>query len=174
VPWLRAHVGGLLGENLRTLEVRIDTGAAGCLPSLPELSRLVEAFREGGLAALVQTREQRDLMDRIQAAMAVIEGYCDHVMDVLGERLLPAFDGLREAMERRRRNRSAPERVLARLLGLELKLRQYEIGRGFCDAVVERVGLRGLNRVWEAPSELPTPTELRHPERWLERAPAPS
>src|SRR3712207_8746117 len=47
------------------------------------LFRSVDAFREGGLAALVQTREQRDLMDRMQATMAVIEGYSEHVMDAL-------------------------------------------------------------------------------------------
>ena len=39
----------------RTVEVRIEHGAAGGMPSLPDPRKLVEAFREGGLAALVQT-----------------------------------------------------------------------------------------------------------------------
>ena len=86
VPWLRDHLGGLVREYLATVEVRIERGAAGGLPSLPDPAKLVEAFREGGLAALVQTREQRALMDRMQAVMAVIEGYSEHVMDALGER----------------------------------------------------------------------------------------
>ena len=170
VTWLRGHLGDLLRGYLRTVEVRIDSGAAGGLPSLPDLGRIVESFREGGLAALVQTREQRDRMASIQATMAVVEGYCDHVMDALGARLLPVFEGLREAMESRRRSRSAPERMLQRLLGLDLKLRQYELGRTFCDAVVERAGIEGLNRVWDDPDALPTGAELRHPERWLGRS----
>jgi putative hydrolase len=101
--------------------------------------------------------------------MAVVEGYSEHVMDALGRELLPAYDGLREAMERRRRSRSAPQRIIERLLGLELKLRQYELGRGFCAAVAEREGMEGLNRAWASPEALPSQGELRQPDRWLER-----
>jgi coenzyme F420 biosynthesis associated uncharacterized protein len=175
VPWLRAHMAGLMREYMRTVEVRFERGAAGGLPSLPDPARIVQDFREGGLVALVQTREQRRLLERIQAAMAVIEGYSEHVMDAVGERVLPAYSGLREAMERRRRSRSYPERVLQRLLGLDLKLRQYEEGKAFCDAVVERRGVETLNRVWGAPESLPSPSELRDSAAWLERvAPRPA
>jgi coenzyme F420 biosynthesis associated uncharacterized protein len=169
VPWLRDHMSALIREYMETVDVKIQHGDAGALPSLPDLSKLVEAFREGGLAALVQSGEQRELMGRINAAMAVVEGYSEHVMDALGRELLPAYDGLREAMDRRRRSRSAPQRIIERLLGFELKLRQYELGRTFCDAVVAREGMEGLNRVWASPESLPTPAELRQPERWLER-----
>src|SRR5918992_2088102 len=169
VPWLRDHVGALIREYMDTVDLRIERGNAGALPSLPDLSELVEAFREGGLAALVQTGEQRELMARLNAAMAVIEGYSEHVMDALGRRLLPAYDGLREAMDRRRRSRSAPQRIIERLLGFELKLRQYELGRGFCEAVAEREGMEGLNRAWASPEALPGPAELEQPDHWLER-----
>jgi coenzyme F420 biosynthesis associated uncharacterized protein len=173
VGWLRDHLRGLIREYLDTVEVRIDSGAAGGLPTLPSPSRIVEAFREGGLAALVQTREQRELMNRIQAAMSVIEGYAEHVMDALGPKLLPAYAGLRDAMERRRRSRSAPERILERLLGMDLKMRQYEMGRAFCDAVAEDGGMDALNRVWGSPEALPSVNELRRPADWLARNAAP-
>lgn len=169
VPWLRGYLGELLEQYLATVDVRIERGAAGGLPSLPDPARIVEAFREGGLMALVQTREQRRLMERVQAAMALVEGYAEHVMDAVGARVLPAYEGLREAMERRRRSRSAPERVLQRLLGLDMKMRQYEIGKRFCDAVVERHGLDRLNRAWDAPADLPTLAELERPEAWVAR-----
>ncbi len=169
VSWLRGYLGELLEQYLATVDVRFERGAAGGLPSLPDPARLVELFREGGLMALVQTGEQRRLMDKVQATMALVEGYSEHVMDSVGARVLPAYDGLREAMERRRQRRSAPERVLQRLLGLDLKLRQYELGKRFCDAVVERHGLERLNRAWQAPAELPTLRELERPEAWVER-----
>ena len=38
-------------------------------------TQAIETFRDGGLAALVQSEDQRAQMERIQAAMAVIEGY---------------------------------------------------------------------------------------------------
>jgi coenzyme F420 biosynthesis associated uncharacterized protein len=169
VPWLREHLGSLIREYLATVEVRIERGSAGGLPSLPNPARLLESFREGGLVALVQTREQRAIMDRMQATMSVIEGYSEHVMDAVGSDVLPAYEGLRDAMDRRRRSRSAPERVLQRLLGLEMKMRQYELGKKFSDAVVDGHGIAVLNRVWESPEALPTPAELRRPDVWVER-----
>src|SRR3954453_23262854 len=146
VPWLRDHFASLVRSYLDTVEVRIDRGAAGGVPLLPQPAKLVEAFREGGLAALVQTRTQRDIMGRIQAMMSVIEGYSEHVMDALGETVLPAYAGLRDAMERRRRSRSAPERVLERLLGLDFKMRQYEVGQGLLGAPVAGGGGGGGRR----------------------------
>ena len=100
-------------------------------------------------------------MERIQSAMAVIEGYSEHVMDAVGARVLPAYAGLRDAMERRRRSRSYPEQILQRLLGLDLKMRQYELGKKFSDAVVDAHGVAMLNRVWEAPESLPSSAELQ-------------
>ena len=169
VPWLRDHMGSLMRDYLGTVEVRIERGAAGGLPSMPDMRELVERFREGGLVALVQTREQRDIFDRIQAVMSVIEGYSEHVMDAVGERVLPAYEGLRDAMERRRRSRSAPERVLQRMLGLDLKMRQYEQGKRFCDAVAASHGIETLNEVWASPDSIPTLAEIDDPEAWVIR-----
>lgn len=172
VPWLREHLGGLMRQYLSTVDVRIDRGAAGGLPTLPNPGQLVERFREGGLAALVQSSEQRDVLDRIQAAMALVEGHAEHVMDALAPELVPGYEGMRTAMDARRRSRSAPERALQKLLGLDLKLRQYEIGKGFCDAVVAEGGLELLNRAWQSPAALPVLAELESPEAWIARAPA--
>jgi coenzyme F420 biosynthesis associated uncharacterized protein len=169
VPWLREHMSGLLRRYVSTLEVRIESGAAGGLPSLPDPSRLVDSFREGGLAALVQSPEQRALMEEIQAAMSVIEGYSEHVMDAIAAETIPGHEELREAMTLRRRSRSWPQRILERLLGFDVKLRQYEQGKQFADAVVERAGIEGLNRVWLTPDALPSPAELDDPDAWLSR-----
>jgi coenzyme F420 biosynthesis associated uncharacterized protein len=175
VPWLREHLSGILREYLSTVDVRIERGSAGGLPSMPNLSRLVETFREGGLAALVQTRRQRGLMERAQATMAVVEGYSEHVMDEIARDVIPGHEELRSAMDARRRSRSAPQRIIERLLGFDVKLRQYELGKSFCDAVATAGGMDALNRVWGSPEALPTADELESPEAWLERVgPAPA
>src|SRR3954451_15588168 len=172
VPWLRDHLGGLLRAYLDTVDVQINVGAAGGLPSMPNIQGLVERFRDGGLMALIQNREQREIMDQLQPVMAVIEGYSEHVMDALGVTLVPGYEKLREAMDRRRRSRSAPERILQKLLGLDMKLRQYEQGKRFCDAVVDQVGIDGLNAVWRPPDHMPTPAELADPGVWVTRTQA--
>jgi uncharacterized protein (DUF2342 family) len=201
VPWLRGHMGGLLKEYLETVDVTLDgagggkatDGAADDAPprgprgrsggllggaldklremDVPDPSELASRFRDGGLAALVQNDEQRDVMERMQAAMAVVEGHAEHVMDALAPELVPQHEGLRAAMDERRQSRSAPERVLLRLLGMEMKLRQYKIGKEFCDAVVADGGIASLNRVWAGPEALPTLAELDRPADWLARQP---
>jgi uncharacterized protein (DUF2342 family) len=72
-------------------------------------------------------------------------------------------------MERRRRSRSAPQRLLERLLGFDVKLRQYEQGKRWADAVAAEAGMDGLNQVWSSPEALPSGRELEHPGKWLER-----
>ena len=101
--------------------------------------------------------------------MSLIEGHAEHVMDAVGADLLPALPQLRAAMTRRRENRGTPWKVLERLLGLELKLRQYEVGKAFCDAVVAAGGPAALARVWSSPEALPSAQELAEPALWLER-----
>jgi len=101
--------------------------------------------------------------------MAVVEGYSEHVMDAIAAEAIPGHERLREAMDARRHSRSAPERLIERLLGLNLKLRQYEQGKAFCDAVAREGGIEALNRVWGSPEALPTEPELDDPAGWLER-----
>jgi putative hydrolase len=105
----------------------------------------------------------------MQAAMSLIEGHAEHTMDVIGVELLPSLERLRAAMSRRRRDRGLPWRVLERLMGLELKMRQYEQGRSFCDMVVADGGAEMLARAWSGPQALPTQAEIEQPALWLTR-----
>lgn len=173
VPWLRDHLAALVRELLGSVEVSIDASRLLRLPSTQDLRALVDAVRSGDLLTLVTRPEQRELIDRIQTTMSVLEGYAEHVMDAVGATVLTSLPELRAAMQRRRQSRSGLARVLARLLGIELKLRQYEDGKRFCDAVVERAGVAALHRAFSSPATLPTLAELDDPEAWLART-APS
>src|SRR3978361_817357 len=113
----------------------------------------------------------------MQSFMAVLEGYAEHVMDAVGAEVLPDLPKLRGALDRRRRDRSGLLRIFEKLIGMDLKLRQYEQGKRFCDAVVESGGIAALNRVWEGPEQMPTLAEIDDPDSWLARTtsgPAPA
>jgi coenzyme F420 biosynthesis associated uncharacterized protein len=169
VPWLRGHLAAMLRELLESVDVEVDWKAVARLPTRDDVEALVRAVREEGLVMVVAGRERRGLLERLQATMAVVEGHAEHVMDAVGRDALPDLDALRAALDRRRAERSAAWRLLERLLGLELKLRQYEVGKAFCDAVVERAGVERLHTVFSAPEALPTWQELQDPEAWLAR-----
>src|ERR1700744_5315943 len=169
VPWLHAHVAGLVRELLTSAEVRLETPRKLRIPSTDEVKRVLGHLREGDLISIVTTTPERDTLDRVQAVMAVIEGHAEHVMDAVAPDLLPSLPKLRAALDRRRRSQSGLSRLVAKLLGLELKLRQYEQGKFFCDAVVRAAGPEALNRVFSGPEALPTLDELTEPTLWLRR-----
>ncbi|MGA2469501.1 MAG: zinc-dependent metalloprotease [Solirubrobacteraceae bacterium] len=172
VPWLRSHLAAALNELLDSLEMRVSASAALRIPSADELREVVQNARSGGLITFVIGQERRALLDRLQTTMAVIEGHAEHVMDAVGADVIPSQAALRAALELRRATRSTPLRLIERVLGLELKLRQYREGKRFCDWVVRRGGPPALNRVWASPEALPTPAELADPDVWIARTDA--
>ncbi|HEY4450661.1 MAG TPA: zinc-dependent metalloprotease [Solirubrobacteraceae bacterium] len=173
-PWLRGYMGGMLKELIDGLQVSVigKPSLSARLPKMPgagELREMIERARAGQLLRLTLGEDRWRLVERMQAAMSLIEGHAEHTMDVIGAEMLPSLPRLRAAMNRRRENRGLPWRVLERLLGLELKMRQYEIGRRFCDAVVDDGGPQALALAWRAPDSLPSAEELEQPAQWLAR-----
>ena len=182
-PWLREHLAGMLRELMDGLQVSLggrgpgaegngSPSRQGWTPSLPdpgELREMIARARSGQLLRLTLGEERWRLVERMQAAMSLVEGHAEHTMDAVGEEVLPSLPRLRAAMTRRRGQRGLPWRVLERLLGLELKLRQYETGRRFCDAVVATGGPDLLAMAWSGPEALPTQQELEQPRLWTRR-----
>ncbi|MGH2653011.1 MAG: zinc-dependent metalloprotease [Actinomycetota bacterium] len=170
-PWVREHFLGLLREvaegiefDLAALEERLDG------LDLSDPQRLSEALGQpGDLLGGTLNEEQRLLLRRVQAFMAAAEGHADHTMAAVGRRILPSFDRIDEAQRRRHEERSQDERAVERLLGIDLKMEQYRLGRSFCDRVAELTDARTLARMWEAPEALPSMPELEEPTLWLAR-----
>ncbi|HEX5194014.1 MAG TPA: zinc-dependent metalloprotease [Solirubrobacteraceae bacterium] len=169
VPWLQPHMAGLVSELLRSMELRIDGPRRLPTPSVAEARRIATAVRHGDIIGIFASEGERATIDRVQATMAVIEGHAEHVMDAVAPELLPSLPKLRSALDRRRRSQSGRARLLAKLLGLEMKMRQYEQGKVFCDEVVRRAGTDALVAVFSAPEALPTLAELADPPAWLMR-----
>ena len=142
VPWLRAHVAALVTELGEAMDVSIDARALLRLADTGELRAVVQRLRDEGLVGVALGPGRSALLERIQATMAMIEGHAEHVMDAAGADVLGDVEDLRAKLEARRRERPPVMRMLERLLGLEMKLRQYETGKRFCDAVVAARGGR--------------------------------
>lgn len=175
VPWLGPHLGSLartlLAETPLTLEGSELLG--GARRAVTDPRGWVGELRRSDPVSLLAPPAARATIAAVQATMALVEGYAEHVMDAAAGELVPGVDAMRAAMERRRRDRGPLARVLAWLLGMEMKLRQYREGKRFADAVVAAEGIAGLNRAWSEPAALPSGEEIAAPEAWMRRvAPA--
>lgn len=173
VPWLQSHMAGMVRELLDSAQLKIDAKRALRLPRTDDLRRLVDAVRTGELVTLVASPQEKATIDAMQATMAVIEGHAEHVMDAVGTPLLPTLPRLRESLDSRRRTQSAPARLMMKLLGMEMKMRQYQQGKVFVDTVVREAGIEGFNRVWSGPDALPTLAEIEDPLAWVRRTRVP-
>lgn len=167
------------------LERMIQDYAAGFRPDSHELvDRLegVDITDPGAMTSLqdvlgdpevvlgaIQTDEQRALLPRLEAVIAVVVGYVDHVMDTVGERLISSYPMITEALRRRRVEADESDRFVARLFGLEIGQGTYDGGAAFVDGVVERAGTEALEQLWVGERFLPTPPEIQAPGLWLAR-----
>ena len=121
------------------------------------------------LALSVGLPSQWRTLRRVQAAMTLIEGYSNLVMNLAGRRYIPSFERLEAAYKRRSGEKSVLEVLFWKLTGLDLKLQQYQRGEAFARAVHDRHGMPTLNRAWESPAAMPTLEELADPESWVAR-----
>lgn len=167
VPWLREYFLALVGELVAT-----------AVPEPGRMRRVANEIRvaaaageplidERGLFGIFATPEQRDVIDRVQALMSLLEGHGHVVMDRIGARELVTQQRMSEILKMRRQDpRTA---TFMRLIGLEMKVRQYEAGAKFIGGVERHAGWSTLDRAWQAPELLPTLDEIENPVRWLDR-----
>jgi coenzyme F420 biosynthesis associated uncharacterized protein len=169
VDWLRGHLGQIASELFESAAIEVKPGEL--LSKLVRLNPrdLIRSVTNGELARLLWTEPQRRLVDQLMAAMTVVEGYAEHVMDAIGDQLDRGYAELRRRLDRDRERRGPLDRLVSRLLGLDMKLAQYNRGKAFCDQVVREGGIRALNVVWREPGCLPSSEELDSPSEWIER-----
>jgi coenzyme F420 biosynthesis associated uncharacterized protein len=169
VPWLADRFFSLLSAYFES----VDLDARKLAGRLTEAARALAARsvppEERNAVYLLATAEQRLVLDDIQALMAVVEGHGNYVMDSVGARVIPSFGQMRSLFERRRAQQTAVQRAVGHVIGLEMKLRQYEMGQRFCREVVTLGGPGALARLWVAPESFPSLSELREPRLWLKR-----
>jgi putative hydrolase len=164
---LQDHAGGFrpdprsLADRMGQLDV--DDPASG----VADLQRLFGDPEV--LLGAVRSPEQEALRPRLDALVAVITGYVDHIVDEAAASVTSSGAQLGEVARRRRVELGSGERLLERLLGLHLTLDQVARGRAFVGGVVERAGSDGLARLWESEATLPTPAEVDAPGLWLAR-----
>jgi len=173
VPWMRGY---FLGE----VQAFVDASTSGehILERLRRgVATLSDALRDpesrSSVLDIVQTPAQKAVLDRLTALMTLLEGHAEFVMDGVGPEVIPTVESIRAKFNRRREGGNPLEKAIRRLLGIEVKMRQYAEGRKFVHGVVERVGMDGFNKVFDSPLTLPRLDELGDPDAWVARVHGP-
>jgi len=169
-PWVRPHFIGLVKDLVEHAEIDLaglEQRLEGMDLSNPEaLSQAFEGV--GNFFGQASSAEHGLRIARVQAFMSAAEGYGDHVMDRLGRSMLPSYIRIDEAL-RRHRESGHTDQALERLLGLEMKREQYQLGDEFCARVADLTDEATLARMWDSAESLPSMPELEEPTLWLSR-----
>ena len=168
IPWMHDYFLGLVGNAVGMVDTDPRMLIRSLLRAAGELRQGRNPLEEGGLVALLADDEHRDVLGRIQALMSVLEGHGNRVMNELGRVHVAGQDRMARVL-RARRQSTGMTGVLYRVLGLDAKLRQYEVGERFIEAVEEQAGPRAIDAAWRGPEWLPRLDELSEPSAWLAR-----
>ena len=166
-PWLRPYLADRLERQL-TLFGKDARGLGR--EAIRGLGRSIrgEAGGEHWIEAMMGP-EQKALFRDVQAVMSLLEGFSDYVMDEVGRDLVPGVAQISARFHERRTKRTAFERSMLRLTGMDLKMEQYKKGEQFVRAIAERRGAPALARLWDGPETLPRDGEIDAPDRWIAR-----
>jgi coenzyme F420 biosynthesis associated uncharacterized protein len=171
-PWLRAHLNGILEQYFEFLSQdmsQLKDGMSGVRALLNRARGDQNGAATTNWIERLMTPDQRALFSQMQATMAIVEGYSNHVMNVIGRQVLPGFDQISRQFEKRQREKTIAEQIFLRLTGLDMKLEQYRMGEAFIDHVVARHGHDLAKRVWDGPEQMPTLDEVKNPDKWIAR-----
>jgi putative hydrolase len=163
VPWLRAHLLGAVEEYARG--IRIDTDA------LEEAVRSVDPTDPAALQEALQsglfepqtTPAQRAALERLETALALVEGWIDEVVDAAAAPTLPHREALRETVRRRRAAGGPAEHIFASLVGLDLRPRKLREAAAVWAALTSERGVTGRDALWAHPDLAPTAEAFEDP-----------
>jgi putative hydrolase len=151
----------------------------GDLPSLEDLTGPGGLGGLGGMGGMLEDPDallsalrspaQDLLVPQLDALLAAVLGYVDHMVDRICHGLVPSHRTIRARMRERTTTTAPADRFMERLLGLEVTATTLDRGRTFIDGIVERAGDEGLSRLWADELDLPTAAEIDAPGLWLAR-----
>ncbi|HET7358247.1 MAG TPA: zinc-dependent metalloprotease [Nocardioidaceae bacterium] len=163
VPWLRAHLLAAVEDYGRGTNIdisRIESSLSGVDPMNPAA---LQEVLEGGLFEPEKTPAQQAALERLETALALVEGWVDEVVGQATEGRMPAASKLQEAVRRRRAAGGPAESTFAALVGLELRPRRLRDASTLWGSLRSRQGVQARDAVWAHPDLLPTSADLDDP-----------
>jgi putative hydrolase len=166
----------LVTKTLRTLtdqyasEVRIDTDSMSeRLAGLVDPSQINELLAGTGAFGVSQTPALIRASQHLTRFVTLIEGWCNHVSELVARRMLGGDRRPDEALRRRRLEADPGTELLSALVGVHLDQALFDRGAAFIEGVFSRAGTDGLLELWTDSEHLPTNNELDAPGLWLAR-----
>ncbi len=167
VPWLRDYFLSLVERLVDSSEPEKGRFARISSEFLSAEGEGIDRLGDAGLVGLLASPDQREVLDDVQALMSLLEGHGHVVMDRLGEREIVDVRRMSNVLKARRKDPKTA--AFMKLIGIEMKMKQYDAGAAFITQVEEEASWDALSMAWESPESLPTLPEIDDASLWLNR-----
>jgi len=169
VPWMREYFLGLVERGTTLAPPDGKTIMAGLLQAVEAVRSGRNPLADGGIVSLLASAEQLATLHEAQALMSLLEGHSDVVMSSAATAEIPGAKRFARVLSERRTSTKGVAKLLQQFIGIDAKLRQYEEGERFVEAVQKEGGNALLAKVWSGQSFLPSLEEIRNPSAWIAR-----
>jgi putative hydrolase len=166
VPWLKSHLFDAVDAYARGIDIDpsvIEQAVGSFDPTNPES---VQEALGSGMFELEPTEAQQAALGRLEAALALVEGWVDLVVDTAAAGTLPHAVQLRETVRRRRATGGPAEQTFATLVGLQLRPRRLREAAALWESVTASQGMEARDALWAHPDLLPSAADLDDPASW--------
>jgi putative hydrolase len=170
VAWLRPALLGAVAEYAKGITVDPEQlqRSAGALSGIdPTNPEALQQALGSDLFAAADTPEQKRTLGRLEALLALVEGWVDTVVDAAAEGRLNAAPALREAVRRRRVGGGPAEATFAALVGLQLRPRRLSEAATLWSGLTLARGIEGRDALWSHPDLLPGAEDLDDPAAFV-------
>jgi coenzyme F420 biosynthesis associated uncharacterized protein len=168
-PWLRPYLADRLERQVSMFSQDATSLGRDAVKAIGQALRGEGRRDDQHWMERLMSDEQRTLFRETQAVMSLLEGFGDHVMDEVGKDLVPGVERISQRFHGRRVNRTAFEKAMLRITGMDLKMEQYRKGEAFVAEIERLGGSAALRRLWDGPETLPTADEIDRPADWVRR-----
>ena len=178
VPWLRDHLIGAVTDYAQGIEInteRIQETMEERLRGVdPSNMDAMQELMDGGLFDIPRSPQQDAALQRLEIALALVEGWVDEIVGQATAERMPNATKLQEAVRRRRAAGGPAEETFASLVGLELRPRRLRDASTLWGSLRTRQGTEARDGVWMSPHLLPTDADLDDPLGFREGSDAPA
>ena len=120
-----------------------------------------------------QSPQQAAALEKLEMALALVEGWIDHVVALAADNRLPSILALQEVVRRSRATNSPTQQLFKTLLNLEVSPRKMRETTKFWEELNTLAGMDERDHRWEDAALLPRSSDLADPAAFLKSTTVP-
>lgn len=178
-PWLHNYLREAITAYGKGITIDVDAIQAQAESAISsgeldvENPESINAAISQGMFVPEQSAEQAAALEKVEMALALIEGWLEHVVLLASKDRLPTIGALMETQRRARATQSPTQQLFNAMLGLEVSPRKMRECAKFWSEVHELIGVEARDHRWEDPSLLPGSKDLSNPEVFVKSTTVP-